>query len=88
MLREMIKRSVFNWKMVVACGLGIALLYHEMIFGWVNLRGVFLNRITIMDWKSFLRCLRCLLISSMPGYFRGFPIAFPFWKNGKVDICR
>ena len=40
MLREMIKRSVFNWKMVVACGLGIALLYHEMIFGWVNLRGI------------------------------------------------
>ena len=91
MLREMIKRSVFNWKMVVACGLGIALLYHEMIFGWVNLRGIIFESDYYSGLEDFLMLFAWSSYIIYAGIFPGLSYGFSFLeerKSGYLQMIR
>ncbi len=91
MLREMIKRSVFNWKMVVACGLGIALLYHEMIFGWVNLRGIIFESDYYSGLEDFFMLFAWSSYIIYAGIFPGISYGFSFLeerKSGYLQMIR
>lgn len=90
MLGEMIKRSIFNWKMVVACGLGIALLYHEMIFGWISLEGIVFESY-YHNVEDFFLLFAYSSYIIYAGIFPGISYGFSFLeerKSGYLQMIR
>ena len=75
MLNHMIKRAICNKWMVLACTVSIAIIYYEILFGWIPIRGMikepeYYNGLAQMVWL-FSLCSYDVFAGMFPGLAYG-----------------